>query len=275
LSDDLLNVTGLAVDYRVHGTAGRRSRTVHAVRDVTFSVAAGEFVALVGASGSGKSSLANAVMGLVRPTHGAIALAGADLTALRGRAARHHRRPAQLVMQDPYQALDPHMTIGAIVAEPLIVHRIGAGTAERRHLVEEALHAVGLRPAAAFLPRHPAELSGGQRQRVCIAAALIVRPALIVADEPVSMLDVSVRAGILHLLDEQRRRATGILMITHDLPTAAAFADRIMVMHDGRLVEQGPPARLLAAPEHDHTRALLDATPRLRRTPTPARRDDE
>jgi ABC-type glutathione transport system ATPase component len=259
---NILEVRSLCVDYRTRRT-GIRADTLRAVRDVSLHIGPGEFVGVVGETGSGKSSVADAIMGLVRPSRGTIALDGVDLTRLRGRQARRRRRRAQMIMQDPYEALDPHMTIGKIVEEPLLVHGAPGGRAARDRLVRETLEAAGLASDDDFVHRHPRELSGGQRQRVCIAAAVIVKPNLLIADEPVSMLDMSVRAGILHLLDAQRAAGAAILMITHDLPTAAAFCNRIFVMRDGEIVEEGAAQTIVHAPKTAYTRSLLDAVPRL------------
>jgi peptide/nickel transport system ATP-binding protein len=262
----VLDIREATIEYR-----GRGRRAHHrAVDHVTLSLAAGEFVAIVGESGSGKTSLASAIFGLARLTSGEIHLGGERIDDLSGGAARRLRRGAQLVLQDPYDALDPDMSVAQLVAEPLVIYGIAArDPIARTALVDHALGAVGLTPVAEFRVRRPHELSGGQRQRVSIAAALVVEPSLLVADEPVSMLDVSVRAGVLDVLDRRRvEHGTAILMITHDLPTAAAYCDRIVVMKDGRIVEQGPAQRLVAAPQHDYTRELLTVMPRLRDQPT-------
>ena len=182
------------------------------------------------------------------------------------------RRKLQMIYQDPYESLDPRFRVQAAVEEPMLVHGIGGSRAERRALVISALERAGLTPAEQYLERHPHELSGGQRQRVSIAAALVLGPDLLLADEPVSMLDVSVRAGVLSLLDGLRRDGDmGILMITHDLSTAAHFADRIAVMYLGRIVEQGPARDVVRNPQHPYTRALLSVVPnrdpRQRSTP--------
>jgi peptide/nickel transport system ATP-binding protein len=264
MSEAALSVRDLVVEYPVRGERTWRRGRHRAVDGVSFEVARGEFVALVGESGSGKSSIANAVMGLAPVVGGSIRIGSDELTGQPLRRARRLRRTAQLVMQDPYQALDPHMTLEQIVAEPLQVHRLVTGKAARAEAVRHALARVGLDTSDEFLSRLPRDLSGGQRQRVCVAAALIVEPQLIIADEPVSMLDVSVRAGILRLLDEQRAQGRSIMMITHDLITALAFCDRVMVLERGRIVEQGPAARIGSAPRHPYTRSLLDASPRMR-----------
>jgi peptide/nickel transport system ATP-binding protein len=172
------------------------------------------------------------------------------------------RRQLQMIYQDPYESLDPRFRVEAAVGEPMLVHKIGASQAERRELIVAALERAGLSPAEAFLARYPHELSGGQRQRVAIAASLVLGPDLLLADEPVSMLDVSVRAGVLTLLDRLRRDGQmGILMITHDLSTAAHFADRIAVMYLGRIVEHGPARQVVRHPQHPYTKALLSVVP--------------
>ena len=167
----------------------------------------------------------------------------------------------QIIYQDPYESLDPRFRVSTTVAEPLVIHGIGS-RAERRAAVTSALEQVGLAPAELFADRFPHELSGGQRQRVAIAASLVLGPELLVADEPVSMLDVSVRAGILGILDELRGQGLAVLMITHDLSTAARFADRICVMYLGRIVEEGPARRVIEDPRHPYTKALLSVVPR-------------
>jgi peptide/nickel transport system ATP-binding protein len=265
MSEAILELRGLTVEYR--RALGLRDTTTHrAVDAFDLELRAGEFVALVGESGSGKSSVAKAILGLAPIAAGELRIDGVDVARLGARAARAARRPAQLVLQDPYDALDPHMTVRQIIEEPLIVHRL-AGSRDGRHArVLAALESVGLSPPEGFARRRPHELSGGQRQRVCVAACLVVQPRLLIADEPVSMLDVSVRAGVLRLLDQLRARAeAAVLMVTHDLPTAAAFCDRIVVLNGGRIVEQGPARRVVDAPEHAYTRELLDATPRFKR----------
>jgi len=262
----LLEVEDLAVRYPVPrgivGAVARRpTQTVHAVDGVSFSLAPGEMVALVGESGCGKTSTAQAVMRLVDADEGAIKFEGRDLTRLGVRALRPLRRRIQMVYQDPYESLDPRLRVRQAVEEPLAIHGLGSRS-ERVERVRQALERVELTPPDLYLERYPHELSGGQRQRVAIAAALVLEPSLLVADEPVSMLDVSVRAGVLSLLDSLKRSGLAILMITHDLSTAARFADRIAVMYLGRIVEEGPASQVVRSPQHPYTRALLSVVPR-------------
>ena len=263
----LVEVEDLVVRYPVPrgivGTVARRPReTVHAVDGVSFSLGAGEILALVGESGCGKTTTAQTLLRLVEPEAGSIRFEGRDVTRLSSRELRPLRRRMQLIYQDPYESLDPRLRVRQTVEEPLVVHRVGGGREERVRRVREALERVELAPAELFLDRYPHELSGGQRQRVAIAASLVLEPQLLVADEPVSMLDVSVRAGILRLLDGLREGGLGILMITHDLSTAARFSDRIAVMYLGRIVEEGPAREVVQNPQHPYTRALISVVPK-------------
>jgi oligopeptide/dipeptide ABC transporter ATP-binding protein len=262
----LLEVENLTTHYPiprgiVGAISGRPKQVAHAVDGVSFFLARGEMLALVGESGCGKTTTAQTVMRLVDPVGGTIRFCGDDITHLRHRDLRPLRRRMQLIYQDPYDALDPRFRVRQAVEEPLLVHHLGSRT-ERTERVERALERAGLAPADLFLDRYPHELSGGQRQRVAIATALVLEPELLVADEPVSMLDVSVRAEILTLLDELRRSGLGILMITHDLSTAARFADRIAVMYLGRIVEQGAAQDVVRDPRHPYTRALITVVPK-------------
>jgi oligopeptide/dipeptide ABC transporter ATP-binding protein len=247
-----------------------QEKHVHAVDDVTFEVRRGEVLALVGESGCGKTTLALTLMGLEKPTAGAIIFNGRDVTDAQGQRLKETRRHIQMVFQDPYESLNPLMTIGEIVAEPLVVHKLSRDKAGQSQRVRRALEDAGLKPAASFVHRLPHELSGGQRQRVVIASALVLEPAVLLADEPVSMLDVSIRAEILNLLANLRQtRGISILYITHDLSTVAYFADRIAVMYLGRIIEIGTTLQVLRNPLHPYTQALLSVVPvpnpRLRR----------
>jgi peptide/nickel transport system ATP-binding protein len=263
----LLEVEHLVVRYPVArgivGTLGRRPRSaVHAVDGVSFTVAQGELLALVGESGCGKTTTGQALLRLIDADSGSIRFQGRDISSVGMRELRPLRRRMQMVYQDPYESLDPRFRVRAAVEEPLLIHNVGGTKAERAERVREALARTELSPPDLFLDRFPHELSGGQRQRVAIAAGLVLEPLLLVADEPVSMLDVSVRAGVLRLLDRLRQGGLGILMITHDLSTAARFADRIAVMYLGRIVEEGPAHDVVANPQHPYTKALLSVVPR-------------
>ena len=245
------------------GTLARRpKRAVRAVDGVTFSLNDGEMLALVGESGSGKTTTAQTILRLVDADSGTIRFQGEDISSASGNRMRVLRRHAQLIFQDPYESLDPRFRVRDSVEEPLRVHGVADGADDREARVRDALTRAGLTPPELFLQRFPHELSGGQRQRVAIAASLVLDPKLLVADEPVSMLDVSVRAGILTLLDELRRSGLGILMITHDLSTAAHFADRIAVMYLGRIVEEGPARDVVSDPKHPYTKALISVVPK-------------
>jgi peptide/nickel transport system ATP-binding protein len=262
----LLEVRDLQKTWALGGGlfGGRRgdAKPTRAVDGVSLTIDRGEVLALVGESGSGKTTTAQCVLGLERPDAGTVMLNGQDLIAMNRRELARMRRRVQVVYQDPYESLDPRQRVGAIVEEPLVIHRIG-DRAERREKVRAALEEVELTPADRFLRRHPHELSGGQRQRVAIAAALILEPDLLVADEPVSMLDVSVRAGVLASLTKLREtRDLAILMITHDLSTVVHAADRIAVMYRGKIVETGPARDVLRNPQHGYTQALVQAVPR-------------
>jgi peptide/nickel transport system ATP-binding protein len=238
-------------------------RYVHAIDGVSFALRRGEILGLVGESGSGKTTVAMSIMGLVDPSEGEIRFEGGNIPEMaRGRDRLKLRRQIQMVFQDPYEALNPRQSVYQILAEPLEIHGIARTSAEKTARVAAALSDAGLKPPETFFQRYPEDLSGGQRQRVVIACALILDPKLLVADEPVSMLDVSVRAEILNLLRELRdKRGISILYITHDLATAGFFTDRIAVMYLGRIVEIGPTAEVLTRPKHPYTRALLSVVP--------------
>jgi peptide/nickel transport system ATP-binding protein len=264
----LLQVEDLVTTYPVRrGILGallrRPRRFVRAVDGVSFSLRKGEMLALVGESGCGKTTTAQTLLRLVPAVSGRVALDGMDLTTLSPRELRPLRRRMQMIYQDPYESLDPRFRVRQAVEEPLLIHRVGDGRAGRAERVIGALRSVELTPPELYADRYPHELSGGQRQRAAIAASLVLDPELLVADEPVSMLDVSVRAGLLGLLSRLRReRDMAILMITHDLSTAAHFADRIAVMYLGRIVEQGAAREIVEDPRHPYTRALLSVVPK-------------
>jgi oligopeptide/dipeptide ABC transporter ATP-binding protein len=247
---------------------GRPLATVKAVDGVSFRLSEGETLAIVGESGCGKSTLGRLVMRLIEPTGGQILIGGTDVTRFDDRAFRPYRRNIQLIFQDPFASLNPRMTVAETLAEPLMLHRI-VPASDRRRRVEELLHLVGLQPHQAA--RYPHEFSGGQRQRIVIARALAVEPKVIVCDEAVSALDVSIRAQILNLLkDLQARLGLAYIFISHDLGVVKHIADRIAVMYLGQIVETGPAGRVFEDPRHPYTRALLSAIPVA--SPT-ARRD--
>ena len=257
----LLRVRDLERRYPLPRTRllGPRPR-VHALRGVSFDIAAGRSLGVVGESGSGKSTLARLVMALDAPSAGTVELLGRDLHALPPHELRAARRDMQMVFQDPYGSLDPRQTVQRIVAEPL--HAVQATRAEERERVAEALAQVGLRAGDAH--KLPHEFSGGQRQRIAIARALITRPRLIVADEPVSALDVSVQAQVLNLLqDLQERHGVTYLLISHDLAVVSHLCDEVLVLHQGAVVERGAPQALFGSPRHPYTQALVAAVPRL------------
>lgn len=245
----LLEIDSLAVEF--DGTP--------AVTDVTLRVAAGATVALVGGSGAGKSTVARAVAGLVTPTSGAIRFGGVDLTGADRRRAREARRGMHLVFQDPYASLPPSLRVADIVAEPMVIHRLGDPSARRAAAVA-ALESVHLTPTGDYLDRFAHELSGGQRQRVAFARAVVTRGRLLLADEPASGLDASLRLEIVDLMTElATTQDLAVVHITHDLALAARSCDTIVVMRDGRIVETGPTAEVLTTPTHDYTAALVAA----------------
>ena len=232
---------------------------VDAVAGVSFDIGRGETLGLVGESGSGKSTTGYCILQALRPTSGSVRFDGVELTELKGEDLRAMRRRMQLVFQDPYASLDPRMTVGDIVAEPLQVHKVGSRT-ERRQRVRELLEVVGFDPS--FTNRYPHEFSGGQRQRIGIARALALSPDLVVCDEPVSALDVSIQAQILNLLkDLQEQFGLTYLFIAHDLAVVRAMSDRIAVMHQGEIVELGRAEDVYAHPKERYTRELVEAVP--------------
>jgi oligopeptide transport system ATP-binding protein len=256
----LLEVKDLVKHYAVRGgVLRRRIGTVHAVDGVSFSLAAGETLGLVGESGCGKSTVARSVLRLVEPSSGSITLDGTDITRLGKSDLRPHRRSMQIVFQDPFASLNPRMTAGDIVGEPLSVHGLASGN-EKQERVAELFAQVGLR--ADQMKNYPHQFSGGQRQRICIARALSLGPKLIVCDEPVSALDVSIQAQVINLLiDLQRKHDFSYLFIAHDLAVVAHISHRVAVMYLGRIVEIADKRELFAHPRHPYTQALLASVP--------------
>ena len=251
MSEQLMAVEDLCVRF------GSRKESARALDGVTLDWRRGEILGVVGESGCGKSTLARAMLALQKPAAGSVAFAGEPID---GRASlRELRRRVQMIFQDPYQTLNPRQRVETIVAEPLVVQGVDRG--ERQGRITRALDEVGMAPAR-FIGRYPHELSGGQRQRVAIAATLVLEPAGIICDEPVSMLDVSVRSQILHvLLELQRARELALLFITHDLSLAWSLCDRLAVMYLGRIVEHGTAVAVIERPQHPYTQALVDAIP--------------
>ena len=257
----LLEVQNLKVHFPVkHGAFGRAREFVKAVDDVSFAIAPGETLGLVGESGCGKTTLGRAIVRLVEPTAGKVLLEGEDLTRMNEAKLRARRRKLQMIFQDPFSSLNPRLTVEDIIGEPLDLHQLAENKSARAARVADLLRAVGL--DAVYAQRYPHEFSGGQRQRIGIARALAVEPKLIVCDEPVSALDVSVQAQIINLLqDLQQQHGLAYLFIAHDLAVVEHISRRIMVMYLGRIVELAEAKEVITAPKHPYTQALISAVP--------------
>lgn len=263
--EPIISLTELSVHYALRGSVfgrmfGRSAGSVKALDGVQLDIAPGEVVGLVGESGSGKSTLGRAVLGLAPVTGGSIRYRGREISGLSEKQMRPMRAKLQMVFQDPAAALNPSMTVGQSVADALRIHQVPVG--EREAGVNRALERVGLSPVERFAPKYPSELSGGQKQRAVIARAISLDPELLVADEPISMLDMSVRSKILSLLQDLRRElGISFIYITHDLASARFFCDRVAILYLGKIVEIGPTAEIFAHPRHPYTQALLKAVP--------------
>lgn len=266
-ADELIEIKDLEKTYQVRSgfadsLASEGKRFVRAVSGVTLGIRKGEILGLAGQSGCGKSTLGLMLTLLERPTKGAIVFEGDNVALLRGKALKSFRRKVQIVFQDPYESLNPRYAVEDTVMEPLTIHGIGSSKAERREIVRQTLERVELRPPGKYMRQYPHELSGGERQRLAIARAIVLNPVFLVADEPVSMLDVSVRAGLLNLmLDLKQDLQMTYLFITHDLSVARYMSDRIAIMYFGKVVEFGPTEEILRQPAHEYTRLLIASVP--------------
>jgi ABC-type oligopeptide transport system ATPase subunit len=262
----LVEVRNLVKEFPARGALWRSGARVRAVDDVSFTIEEGETFGLVGESGSGKTTTGRCILRLATPTSGGVRFRDEDVLAASRLRMRELRRQMQIVFQDPYSSLNPRMRVGAIVEEPLVIHGVG-DRAARRARVEDLFRLVGLERAA--MRRYPHEFSGGQRQRIGLARALALNPSFVVADEPVSALDVSVQAQVINLLmDLQRQLGLTYLFIAHDLRLVERICDRVAVMYRGRIVEMGETASIFAEPTHPYTKVLLSAVP----VPEPDRR---
>lgn len=265
--DKLLDVQDLKVHFNIkrgfiEDIFSKDQVVVKAVDGVSFSIKKGEILSLAGESGSGKTTVGKAVLNLVKPTSGKVLFNNEDISAKSEKELKIFRQNAQMIFQDPYQSLNPKQSVIDIVSEPLSIHNITKSEKDKKERVEVALELAGLKPAGEYLYRYPHELSGGERQRVAIAGSIILNPGFIVADEPVSMLDVSIRIGIINLLMELRnKKDISFLFITHDLSLAWLISDRIAIMYLGKIVEMGGPELIEGKCKHPYTKALIDVMP--------------
>jgi oligopeptide/dipeptide ABC transporter ATP-binding protein len=256
----LLQAKNVTQEFRIPRRGGGYSNLI-AVSDTSLDLFAGETLAIVGESGCGKTTLARAISWLVPPTSGSVHLEGIEIGKLSKADLRQTRRNIQMIFQDPYGSLNPHQPIGTAISEPLAIHRIGTSRS-RRDKVAALMESIGLRPEDAN--RYPHQFSGGQRQRIAIARAIALEPKIIVADEPVSALDVSVQSQVLNLMaDLKEAHGLTFLLISHDLTVVRHFADRVAVMYLGKIVEEGPVAKLFETPQHPYTKALIAAAPKI------------
>lgn len=269
----LLQVQNLSKAFRKSRTLLQtlkgRAEHVKAIDGVTFEVLRGEVLGLVGESGSGKTTLGRVILRLEEPDSGSIRFEGSDYTSVKDRSTmKEFRRKMQMIFQDPFDSINPRMNVRDVIEEPLRIHNVGSGEEERTQLIRRSLEDVRVNPPEDYLDRYPHELSGGQRQRIAIARTLVLKPSFIVADEPVSMLDVSVRMELLNLmLDLKDRYGLTYLFITHDLAVAKYVCDRIAVMQSGKIVELGPAVQIIHNPQHPYTKALRAAVPVMKPHP--------
>lgn len=267
MKDKLLEIKDLKIHFEMRpgstdGILPRKNRILRAVDGLSFDIKEGEILSLVGESGCGKTTTGKALLGLIKPSHGEVIFKGEDIWKYSKQQMREFRKKAQMIYQDPYQSINPRDTVADIVAEPLDVNHMVKSVDERTERVKEALQQAGMTPAEDFFGRYPHELSGGQRQRVVIASSIIMGPSFMVADEPVSMLDASIRTGILKLMMELREKDNlTYLFITHDLSLAWLVSDRIVIMYLGKIMEYGPADEIIKRGLHPYTKALTDVMP--------------
>jgi len=263
-SEAILKLNYIVKKYKTKGTFfGAQSKEIIALNGISLKISKGEIFGLVGESGSGKTTVGRLIVKLERPENGEIYLDGQEILSLRGNKLKEFTRKVQMIFQDPYQSLNPQFSVLDTVFEPLIIHEIG-NNHTREKIAYEAIKSVGLSPPEDFISRYPHQLSGGQRQRVAIARAMILKPEIVVADEPTSMLDASISAQIFNILLQMREKSNiTFLFITHSLAAARYLCDRIAVIYKGNLMEIGPAEEILHNPKHPYTQSLIDALPKL------------